>query len=206
MNLTRSFDAESEALSLADVKNHLRITTTDDDDALRSFIAGIRHRTEWHLLKTLVTSTWVLRLDSFYPKGEIALTVDQYNGYLSATLDDEICLPMGPVQSITSVEYVDTDGATQTLSSSLYQFDSRGRLKPAYGTVWPATRAQYDAVTVTYKAGVTHAGNVAEDIKLAMLMWIGACDINRENIAFTQVSEIPAGAKSILAPHRDLKI
>ena len=185
MNLTRLLDAESETLSLTDVKDQLRITATDDDDALRMFIAGIRHRTEQFLCKTLVTSTWELKLDCFAPVIE---------------------LPMYPIQSITSIAYVDTDGASQTLSSSLYQFDKGGRLLPAYGQTWPSTRSQLDAVTVTYVAGKTHAGNVEPDIKLAMLLWIGACDLNRENIAFTQVSTIPDGAQSLLAQHRNWKL
>ncbi len=185
MNLTRTLDAESETLSLTDVKDQLRITVTDDDDALRMFIAAIRHRTEQFLRKTLVTSTWELKMDCF---------------------DPEIQLPMNPVQSITSVQYVDDDGNTQTLASSGYQFDASGRLKPSYGNDWPSTRSQLDAVTVIYVAGKTHAGNVEPDIKMAMLLWIGACDLNRENIAFTQVSTIPDGAKSLLAPHRNLKL
>jgi len=185
MNLTRTLDAESETLSLTDVKDQLRITNTDDDDALRMFIAAIRHRTEQFLRKTLVTSTWELKLDCF---------------------DPEIELPMNPVQSITSVQYVDDDGDTQTLASSGYQSDAQGRLSASYGNSWPSTRSVYDAVTVTYVAGKTHAGNVEPDIKLAMLLWIGACDLNRENIAFTQVSTIPDGAKSLLAPHRNWKL
>ena len=185
MNLTRTFDAESETLSLTDVKTQLRITGSDDDDALRMFIAAIRHRAEQYLRKTLVTSTWELKIDCF---------------------DPEIYLPMGPIQSITSVAYIDTDGASQTLASSGYQFDAGGRLATSYGNDWPSTRSDFDAVTVTYIAGKTHAGNVEPDIKLAMLLWVGACDLNRENIAFTPVSTIPDGAKALLAPHRNWKL
>jgi len=185
MNLTRTLDAESETLSLTDVKNHLRVTVTDDDDSFRQFIAAIRHKAETFLGKTLITSTWEYKIDAF---------------------PTEICLPMGPVQSITSVQYVDTDGNTQTLASSGYQFDAAGRLKASYSNVWPTTREQYDAVTVTYISGKTHAGNVQEDIKLAMLLLIGACDVNRENIAFTQISTIPESAKSLLSPYRTIRL
>ena len=185
MNLTRTFDAESESLSLTDAKDQLRITTTDDDDALRIFIAGIRHRTEQYLGRTLVTSIWELKLDCF------ASVIE---------------LPMYPIQSITSVQYVDTDGDSQTLSSNLYQFDKGGRLLSAYAQTWPSTRSQLDAVTITYVAGETHAGNVVPDVKLAMLLWIGACDLNRENIAFSPVATIPDGAMALLAPHRYLKL
>ena len=186
MNLTRTLDAESEALSLADVKNQLRITGTDDDDALRLFIAAIRHRVENHIRKTLITSTWVLKFDAFEP---------------------DLCLYMSPIQSITSVVYIDTDGASQTLASTGYQFDASGRLAPSYGNEWPSTRDQFDAVTVTYIAGETHAGNVDQDIKLAMLLWIGACDINRENNIYgTIIAAIPVGARSLLAPHRNWRV
>lgn len=185
MNLVRTFDAESEALSLTDVKTQLRITNTDDDDSLRQFIASIRRRTENYLRKSLVTTTWEYKIDAF---------------------ESEMLLPMGPIQSITSVQYVDSDGETQTLAASGYQFDRKGRLKPSYDNDWPSTRDQYDAVTVTYKAGQTHAGNVDPDIKLGMLLWIGACDLNRENIAFTQISTIPNSAKDLLSPHRNWRV
>ena len=180
MILTRSLDAESEALSLTDVKNHLRISGTQDDDVLRFFISAIRRKTETYLQQTLVTSTWVYKIDVF---------------------PEEIALPMAPVQSITSVQYVDGDGATQTFSN--IQFDTSGRLKPSYSYSWPTIRDQYNAVTVTYIAGQTHAGNVQPDIKLAMLLWIGDCDINREDSAFGSVSEIPNSAKNILNMYRN---
>ncbi len=182
MNLVRTFDAESEALALSDVKTQLRITNTNDDDALRPFIAAIRHKTETYLGKTLITSTWELKLDAF---------------------ESELNLPMDPIQSIESIGYVDENGDSQTLAASGYQFDRRGRLKPSYGNDWPDTRYEYNAVTITYKAGETHAGNVQEDIKLAMLLWIGACDVNRENVVIgTIINDIPDGAKSLLMPYR----
>lgn len=181
MNLTRPYNAQSETLSLTDVKNHLRITHSDDDDKLRQLIAAVREKTEHELGKTLVTSTRELKLDAF---------------------PDEIGLDYRPVQSITSIEYIDTDGANQTLAADQYQFDRQGRVKPSYGNSWPDTRDAYDAVTITYVAGETHAGNVPQDIKLAMLLMIGHYDLNAENSAFTQIITIPEGAKSLLAPHK----
>ncbi len=183
MNPIRIYDAESESLSLTDVKNHLRISGSDDDDAVRDFIAAIRFKTETYLGQTLVNTTWEYSLDCF---------------------PDEILLPMGPVQSITSVSYIDTDGDTQSFSD--IQYDSSGRLKPSYDNSWPDTRDQYNAVTITYVAGKTHAGNVQQDIKLAMKLWIGACDINRENHDFSNIVEIPNSAKDVLNMYRNWKL
>ncbi len=185
MNLLRTFDAESETLSLTDVKDQLNITNTDSDDNLRAFISAVRHYTENYLQKTLVTSVWELKLDCF--PAVIALT-------------------MRPIASITSVVYIDTDGDSQTLSSALYQFDAAGRLMPAYAQTWPSTRLQFDAVTITYVAGKTHAGNVEPDIKQAMKLLVGGYDVNRENVAFSPVTVIPNSARDLLAPHRVLTL
>jgi len=181
MNLTRTLDASSEAISLTEVKNQIRVTTTADDDSLRLFIAAVRHKIEWLLGKTLITSTWEYKLDGF---------------------NCQICLPMSPVQSISSISYVDTDGDTQSFTD--FQYDKFGRLSPAYGFTWPSTRAQYDAVTITYIAGEVDAGNVPEDIKHAMLLLVGAADIAREDTvigAGVVVTQIPDGARSLLSPH-----
>ncbi len=184
MNYERTVDAESESLSLTDVRDHLRITTSDDDDSIRFMIASIRKQTEHHIGKTLVTSTWECKFDSF---------------------ETEMNLPMGPIQSITTVAYTDTDGNGQTFTD--YQYDSRGRLQAAYGYDWPSTREMYDAVTITYICGQTHAGNVDEDIKHAMLLWIGAADMSRENdIIGTIITEIPNSARDLLTTHRKLVI
>lgn len=69
---------------------------------------------------------------------------------------DEILLPVGPVQSITSFTYVDVDGATQTLVAgtdyeALLPAKSVARLRPI--TVWPPTKDVYKAISIRYVAG-----------------------------------------------------
>ncbi len=185
MNLIRTVDASSEAISLTDVKNQLRIaSSTADHDSFRHYIGAVRHRTETFLGKTLITSTWEYKID-FFPR--------------------VICLPMSPIQSVTTISYVDTDGVSQTFTD--FQVDNSGRLAPAFSFNWPSTRLQFDAVTITYIAGELNAGQVQDDIKYAMLLWIGACDIAREDTvigAGVVVSQIPGGAEHILAPYRRL--
>lgn len=185
MNLVRTIDADPEPLTLTEVKGHLRITDSDGDSPIRQFMAAIRRRTETFLRKSLMTTTWQYKADSF---------------------EQEMMLPMEPIASITSVQYVDTDGVTQTLDSSGYQFDRKGRIKPSYDNDWPSTREQYDAVTITYVAGWDDREDVPQDIKLAMKLWIGACDLNRENIAFTQIRTIPDSAKDLLSPYRNWRV
>ena len=188
MNPERLLDAKSEVVSLTEVKNQLRIdvSAVADHDAFRLFIPAIRHKTENHLQKTLITSTWKYRLNCF---------------------PDEIQLPMAPIQSITSIDYIDDDGNPQVFTD--FQFNKEGRLLPAYDFTWPSTREQLDAVTITYIAGYDNAGEVPEDVKLAMLLWIGECDIAREDVvvgAGVVVTKIPDGAANLLMPHRKFGI
>ncbi len=76
------------------------------------------------------------------------------------TLDcwpDEIELPVNPVLSIVSIQYVDTAGDTQTLSTSRYQtdlYDEPARIRSAYGYDWPTVRSDtIKPITVTFTAG-----------------------------------------------------
>ncbi len=186
MNLIRTVDASSEAISLTDVKNQLRVaSSTADHDSFRFYIGAIRHRTETFLQRTLITSTWEYKIDAFCPV---------------------IHLPMPPVQSVTTVSYVDTDGDSQTFTD--FQVDDSGRLAPAFSFNWPSTRWQFDAVTITYIAGELDAGQVKDDIKYAMLLWIGACDVLRENVvvgAGVIVSQ-PEFSENILAPYKRMAL
>ena len=182
MNLVKTHDAAQEPISLDDVRNQLRIVAgQSDDDALEQFIVAIRHKVETFLGRTLITSIWQLKLDCF---------------------ESLIELPMAPVSSVDSISYVDSNGDSQEFTD--FQFDRSGRLMPSFNSVWPETRKQFDAVTITYTAGDEQ---VNQDIKLAMLLMIGACDINREdNLIGTIVAEIPNGAKNILLPYRSYKL
>jgi uncharacterized phiE125 gp8 family phage protein len=125
-------------LSLAEAKAIARLDY-DLDAAADPLIAGcISAATDWveqQLGKALISQTWAYSVDGF-PCGYYP----------------QIRLPLGPVQSIDEVVYVDIDGLPQTLASSGYVL-ADDSLWPAYGTVWPTARAQPDAVVVTYVAG-----------------------------------------------------
>lgn len=127
-------------------------TNTTGDPELRRLIASARDQAEAETGCALITQTLDYVLDSF-PGGDIAL-------------------PKGPLQSITSITYVDVNGVTQTLPESAYQVDSadeRGGISPACGQRWPATRQQRSAVTVRYVAGF---GAAAADVPAGIRDWM----------------------------------
>jgi uncharacterized phiE125 gp8 family phage protein len=115
-------------------------------------------------------------------------------------------LPIGPVQSIESIAYVDTAGSAQTVSVSDYQVDLRShiaRIAPAYGKVWPPVRVQFDSVVVQAIVGYSASNPMPEEMRLAILQLVAHFDKNREAVNIGNiVSEMPFSVKALLDPLR----
>lgn len=99
--------------------------------------------------------------------------------------DNEIVVPIRPVRAISGITYVDPDGATQTLSSSLYvvrNASERTRktvIALAYNQAWPAIRYQPNAIKITVSAGYASAAAVPALLRQAMLAHAASLDLNR---------------------------
>lgn len=120
---------------------HLRLTSSaTENDRITRAIHAATLQCEYFTGRAILPQTWALILDRFPARIEI---------------------PKPPLMSVTSIQYVDEDGATQTLAGSVYsvkrQYSERCRrsvIDLAYNQSWPTTRApQRDAVTVTFRAG-----------------------------------------------------
>lgn len=79
----------------------------------------------------------------------------------------QIILPLGPVVSITSVKYLDTEGVEQTLPTSDYRLEG-SRVARGFGTYWPATATAGDAVRVRWVAGT----GTPPAVLLAIRVWL----------------------------------
>lgn len=156
--LTLQTAPTSEPVSLAEAKHQTGTDGLDNHDVyLTSLITAARQVVERRLNRSLITTTWNLALDRF-PVGV-----------------DPILLPMSPLQSITSITYLDTAGASQTWSSAYYRVTvSRepGRVVPIYGQSYPSTYPTTDAITVRFVAGYGAATAVPAALKSAMLLLI----------------------------------
>lgn len=175
-----------EPVTLTEAKSHLRISGYDNHAELAIFIASAREHTERLLNRALITQTIDLYLDAFPEKIE---------------------LPLSPVQSVTSINYTDVDGATQLLASSGYTVTVAAEpayIIPSYGNSWPDSRAVPEAVVVRYVAGYGAAEtDVPDSIRSAILLLVGHLYENRENsLSGTIITDIPFGYSSLVAPHR----
>ncbi len=135
-----------------------------------------------------------------------ALSLENYGGFsmesqdFTISLDRfpawEICIPIGPILSITSIEYTDQDGTPdQVVGSSDYELDPEGgRIRPVQGASWPSTDLVYNAVEIKFKAGYE---TVPSPLQTAVIILASALFENRIDL-----DEIPMAVKFMVEPYR----
>ena len=172
----------TEPVTLAEAKIHLHYDATDQNDRIEALIKAARSSCEVETNRAMITQTWVLQLERFP----------------SSVID----IPLPPLQSITSIAYVDSNGDSQTIDSDNYQLDTvsePGRIAPASGCSWPSTNSDYlAAVTITFVAGWTEAANVPDEIKQAIYLFVGHWFDNLSEVNEVQTYEMPAASKMLL--------
>lgn len=173
MLLTRSVSPSNPALTTEDAMSHLRILDYDSNDItyVESLVDAAKEYVETFLRRTLLTSTWELVTDAA----------------------SEIYLPMGPIQSVTSVTDEDGNAVGHTL-----KLDKRLKLDTTSGLV-----------KVTYVAGYGATDSfVPEVFKHAIKLMIGHFYENREEVVVGSgltASQIPLGVERLLNPHRAME-
>lgn len=183
-------------VTLQVAKNHLRVDNDiiEDDALIMGLIAAATEYAETFTRRALISQTWDYKRDAF-PNG------------------DGFYLPLPALQSVTSITYTDSDGTSQTFSSSKYIVDTDskpGRIALAYQQSWPVTRNIINAVTTRFVAGYgDDPADVPESIRLAMLLMIGHWYENRESVAALPsgmtFTECPESAKALMWQHRVLE-
>lgn len=168
-------------VSWAEAQAHLRLDTTTDQAMVEAMVASV---TGWlsgpggWLGRSIGSQTLEARFERF--------TCDQ------------VVLPYGPVTSITSIKYLDEDGVEQTLSPSVYQRLTDGRVVLNLDEEWPDLYDDAEAVRVRYVTG-----DVPAAIKAAILLMVGHLYANRETVVTgTIATQLPLSVKSLLEPYR----
>ena len=154
----------SEPVTIEEVTRHLRVDeVVSDYELLEAYITMARTSIEEYLRWQLLTATWKLSLDRF---------------------PNLIRVPRPPLQSVTTIEYIDTQDTLQTLDAAEYQVDSAsqpGRIMVARGKTWPTVaHATFNAVQITYQAGHTAIANIPPPIRLCLMMLAGDFYEHRE--------------------------
>lgn len=134
-----------EPVTVAEVRSQLRATSTAQDTYIGTLIEGAREWVEMYLGRSLCTQDLLLELPCFAHR---------------------MYLPRGPVQSVTTLNYVDQAGAEQTVASSVYLVQKPkggpAYVELGYNQTWPVARAQSDAIRITYRAGYPSTNSPAD--------------------------------------------
>lgn len=155
-----------EVVTLAEAKAHCRIDIDDDDGLIAGYILDGRNYVETETRRALMTQTWDLTLDYAWPKERI-----------DGSWRKRIVLPRPPVQSVTSISYIDGAGATQILAANQYKLAKADTgewfIEPAYGVSWPTVRNEMAAISVRFVAGYgSNPGDVPEALRHAILFGV----------------------------------
>lgn len=168
--------AGAEPVTVAEAKTQCRVLHSDEDGLFGDLIETARNHVEKYCGVRFTTQTVAIKCDDWC---------------------DLAYLPEGPVQSVSSISYVDTDGATQTLSTDVYEVRAEGieaRIVLKYNQTWPTIQSG-SRITVT--AVVGHA-TAPPAVKYAMLAWITDAYDNRG----VSVEENTHLFDALLANHR----
>jgi uncharacterized phiE125 gp8 family phage protein len=184
-------------LTLAEVKKHLRVVDTDEDDIIAIYLKAATDWAdgEWGFLgRALVTQTWRLTIDEFP--------------------DAEIKIPLPPLQSVTQVVYDDPAGVAQVVNTADYYVDTDsepGWVVPIANVSWPTPLDAVNAVRIDFVAGYPPstdsppdlAANIPFNIKAGLLLVIANMYENREtDVVGTIASKLPFGAETLLRRHK----
>jgi uncharacterized phiE125 gp8 family phage protein len=182
-----------EPVSLAEAKAHLRITAAEDDALIAGYLLSATRAAEDYVRGKFVTQTWDYTLDYEWP-------MICGGGYYHYRIE----LPLHPVVSVSSVSYVDNNGAAQTLSSLLYTVHKNGPvpyIEKAYDSSWPTIRTVPAAITVRFVVGYP-VQNVPPEITSAVLL--GVEMLYDRNPNDREILE--SARNSLLDPYRMLRV
>lgn len=148
----------AEPISVAEAKAWARVDLQADDVLIAGLITSMRQHFDgkdaW-FGRALMTQTWDLALDCFPYEWPYVIR-----------------LPLPPLQGVSSVTYLDSNGVSTVLPTTEYFVDTKsepGRLMPTYGKLWPSARKTINAITVRFVAGY---GDKPTDVPDPIRTWL----------------------------------
>lgn len=175
-------------VSVQEAKEQMRVEHSDDDALIDRLInAAVSFVDATGVLgKAIITQTW---------------------GQWVKPNPGMVRLAMGPVQTVTAVEYYNTSNILTTDVLENYEWigpPTFKKIKPREGFTWPNTYDRPDAIRVQYQAGFGDApSDVPEVIRHALMMLVSNWYENRENELIGTISKtLPFGFDELIGSQR----
>lgn len=173
--------AETQPVSVEEVKSHLRELSNDFDDVIPGLIAAATAAVGHHTGRTLAPTGYELRGDSW---------------------SNPICLPALPVRSVDEVAYIDVDGDEQVLSADSWYFyltDMGAEVAFVPTASLPSLYDRPQSVRVRFTAGYDDPYSsesgldhpLPSTVRMAVLFLIGTWFDNGAHLQDRQTYEVP---------------
>jgi len=172
--------ALDEIISVDALKNHLRVDVTDDDALIESFRDASISWVETITGRVCGDRDAVVYLDTFKP----------------------VTMDVGPVNSISSIQFIDVNGNVQTLSTNSYFVDIAGtHARIRFHDVPDLYDYALNRVIINCNVGHPEA-SIPTPMIHAVRLLVGHMYENRTAAEIRTVNEIPFGIHSLLSPFR----
>lgn len=183
---------QMEPLTLTEAKLYLRVDQSTEDNLISGMVVAARQWVETYTRRALVTQTWDFRYESFMDTRQ------------------PLILPKAPLQSVTSITYLDEDGVSQTLASSNYSVRTlsgatagRGYIELNDDVSLPSLYTDALApVTVRAVCGYGAAAAVPDGIKMAIYLMLGDLYEQRQETMMSVSSKTKTTIERLLGPYR----
>lgn len=189
MNLALVQAPSGQVITTAEIRTHLRIDDTLEDDYLVALHDTAVGYVETVLRKKLLTQRWKAFLDVF-PR--------------------LIELPFSPAQNVNVIRYYDASGVLTVLPTTDYRLNLLSvpsTIEPSYGLTFPYVEiGRRGAVEVEFTVGYGTAAQVPPTVKHALRLLVAHWYLNREGVevgAGIVSLEPPKGIDALLWTERD---
>jgi uncharacterized phiE125 gp8 family phage protein len=181
-----------EPLTLTEAKLYLRVDQSTEDNLISGMVVAARQWVETYTRRALVTQTWDFRYEAFMDTRQ------------------PLILPKAPLQSVTSITYLDEDGVSQTLASSNYSVRTlsgatagRGYIELNDDVSLPSLYTDALApVTVRAVCGYGAAAAVPDGVKMAIYLMLGDLYEQRQETMMSVSSKTKTTIERLLGPYR----
>lgn len=175
-----------EPITLDEALGNTKVEVAEENTLVNNLIKLVREHAERETGYQLMPATWRMYLEAF---------------------KNEIILPRPPLSSVSSITYVDTAGATQTVAASVYAVSTGrepGRIWLGYNQTWPTVRGFKEDIVVEYVAGYGVGQAVPQTFvpqmfKQAMLMVLDQMYNVRSDTVEAAIAEMPNSSRQLLA-------
>lgn len=186
---TRSGPVSLATSALSDLKAHLKVTSTYEDDLIKVYIDASLSLIETYCGITIGEREYQLNLP-YFP------VADRY-----------IELPRGPVASVESLYYYDSNNVSTLWESSDYDVslsETPARLYLQQDDVWEPTYERPDACQLRYTAGVSSWSSVPANYKPSIYYLVAHQYRFRQPVLSGTIStELPWGLRANLQAIRE---